>query len=426
MLQRLLIIILFMVLIPIIGQTADDPLPWANPWDVGMDVEFINGAFSRVTQVILGKGAPGAVGTVIKDGHIVARKAMGNMEDYIIYRSSDTGKISYQPVTRRMLESTLFDLASLTKMVACNTSIMILYEQGKIDFDRTVADYIPSFASRGKGKVTVRQLLTHTSGLPSWYPFYQICVNREEVFRMIDEEINLEYKPGEKRIYSDLGFITLGRLVEEISGQRLDRFTKAHIFDPLGMDETQYLPWLKERLHAAPTEYDALRDQALKGIVHDENARALGGVSGHAGLFSTANDLTIFAQMLLNKGEFNGIRILAEDTIDTMLTSQIKDDPIKNGSGFLSNRKQLLGWWGMDDAATISGIGGLPSPKAFGHSGFTGTMMYIDPENKAAAILLSNAVHPRRENAQKSDIYRGFFTNVSKALKGEKNVNIAP
>ncbi len=165
---------------------------------------------------------------------------------------------------------------------------------------------------------------------------------------------------------------------------------------------------------------------ALKGIVHDENTRALGGVSGHAGLFSTANDLAIFAQMLLNKGEFNGTRILKESTIDLMLTPQLTSSAVQSVSSFLRKRKQLLGWWGVDDKMTINYIGGLPSKTAYGHSGFTGTMICIDPEHNAAAILLSNAVHPRREDAKKSLLRHNFYINISKALVGEKNVYVDP
>jgi len=407
------------------GQEAD-PLPWTTAWDAGMDIEYINKAFDEVDKVIQAKGAPGAVGAIIKDGSFVARRALGNMQSNIIYRSAETGQIIYTPLPEPMLESTLFDLASVTKMIATTTSVMILMERGKIELDQPVCAYIPEFGARGKEKITVRHLLTHTSGLPAWYPFYLDCVNREEVFQMIYEDVDLVYKPGDKRIYSDLGFITLGRLVEVVSGERLDRFAKLNIFDPLGMKDTTYLPWKRERLYSAPTEYDPLRNRALRGIVHDENARALGGVSGHAGLFSTANDLAIFAQTLLNKGEFKGVRILSEKTIETMLTPQITDEAMKKGSGFLQTRKQLLGWWGMDDAVTMGDMGGLPSVKAFGHSGFTGTMICIDPEHKAAAILLTNAVHPRREDTQKMKLYRGFYLNVSKALVGDKNVNAVP
>ncbi len=423
--RNLLILTAILCIFPgLVNCAASEPLPWANPWDVGMDYKFVNQAFSELAQGISEKAAPGSVAIVIKDGKIIARRALGNMQNNLIYRSSETGDITYVPMSVRMLEDTIFDLASVTKMAATTTSLMILVEQGKIDLNAPVIKYIPSFGKRAKDKVTVRNLATHSSGLPAWFPFYEICVNREEVFRSIDEDFALEYPPGEKRVYSDIGFIMLGRLIEVVSGQRLDHFCEENIFKPLGMYNTQYLPWRKKRLRTAPTEYDPMRDRALKGIVHDENARALGGVSGHAGLFSTVNDLAVFAQMLLNQGEFQGTRILKKETIQTMLTPQLNTSALQSGSSFLRHRKQLLGWWGMDDDITLGNMGGLPSKKAFGHSGFTGNMIYIDPEHNSAAILLTNAVHPRRADAQKSRLYRNFFINISKALVGEMNVNV--
>ncbi len=421
-----LFIVTVWMILPHAPRAESDPLPWANPWDVGMDYTFVNKAFSELAAGIAEKAAPGAVGLILKDGKIVARRAVGNMQTNLMFRASETEKLTYIPMSDRMLEETIFDLASVTKMVACTMSIMKLVEKGKLDLDAPVIKHIPSFGARAKDKVTVRNLITHTSGLPAWYPLYEICVNCEEVFRCIEEEIALEYPPGKKRIYSDLGFIMLGKLVEVISGKRLDQFAAEQIFQPLGMNDTQYLPWLLKRLRAAPTEYDPLRDRALKGIVHDENARALGGVSGHAGLFSTVNDLAVFSQMLLNQGEFNGVRVFKKETIQQMLKPQLDDAVLREGSGFLKYRKQLLGWWGMDDKKTIGSMGGLPSTSAFGHSGFTGTMINIDPEHKTAAILLTNAIHPRRADSQKLRLYRNFFVNVSKALVGEKDVNVEP
>lgn len=399
-----------------------DPLPWANPWDVAMDYEYVNQAFDDLSSAIQEKAGPGAVGIIIKDGQIIARRALGNMQTYIMKRGSD-GDVEYTPARQAMMERTIFDMASVTKAVAATTSMMLAVERGQIDLDKPVVDYIPSFGQRAKDKVTVRQLITHTSGLPAWFPFYTQFIDRQDVYKAIDELISLQYKPGDKRIYSDLGFIMVGRLVEVVSGQRLDVFTQENIFEPLGMHDTMYLPDLDRRLRVAPTEYDRMRDESVKGLVHDENTRAMGGVSGHAGLFSTANDLAIFAQMLLNKGEFNGVRIMKEETIDMMLERQIPKEPRQKGSSFLRSREQLIGWWGMDDEKTIHGGGGLPSASAFGHQGFTGPLMWIDPEHNCAAILLTNAVHPKREDSDKFSMYRAFFSNVSKALVGPKNVN---
>lgn len=398
---------------------AADPLPWANPWDVGMNYEFVNKAYEEMATAIGEGAAPGAVGLVIKDGHIVACRAIGNMQTHLI-RRDENSKVEYVPYSERMLEETIFDLASVTKMVATTTSIMILLERGQIALDDPVVKYIPTFGARAKDKVTLRHLLTHTSGLPAWFPFQQLYIDREDVYRSIDEDFALLSPPGEKRVYSDLGFMMLGRIVETVSGKRLDKFTEENIFEPMGMKDTGYLPRLQERQRIAPTEYDVLRDKALKGIVHDENTQAMGGVSGHAGLFSTVHDLAIFAQMLLNQGEWNGKQILKPETIQTMLTPQFPEKLILNASG----RRQLLGWWGMDDNASITDVGGLPSLTCYMHTGFTGTSIAIDPEHKTAAILLTNAVHPKRENAKNKDFRFPFYANISKALVGEASVVI--
>ena len=419
-LNYLIVLILFSFSAGIAENT--DCLPHANPWDVGMNYEFVNQAFQSLTSAVNEKASPGAVGLILKDGKVVARRAVGNMQTVLLSRSEKSGLMEEVTTPVRLVEEALFDLASLTKMIATTTSVMILFEQSKFKLDDPVCKYIPSFGQRGKETVTIRHLLTHSSGLPAWYPFWEEYISREDVFRAIDEDIELLTPPGKKRVYSDLGFITLGRLVEAISGQRLDQFAKSHIFEPLGMLNTTYLPRLKERLYAAPTEYDPWRNRMLRGIVHDENARVMGGISGHAGLFSTVDDLALFTQMLLNKGELKGKRILKEETITAMLTPQLDDSIIKEGSSFLQNRRQLLGWWGMNSDPVIGNLGGLPSPTAFGHTGFTGTILFIDPQHRAAAILLSNAIHPRREEASKKSLYRDFFINVSKALVGEAAV----
>jgi len=421
---RLLLVSVFCIAAYFSNAEDNSPLPWANPWDVGMDYEFVNQAMVDLAASVQAGAGPGVVALVIKDGKIITRRAIGNMQTHQIRRSNTTGQLDDIQVKQPMMENTLFDLASITKMIATTTSIMQLVEQGKIDLDKTVAEYIPSFGNRAKDKVTVRNLITHSSGLPAWKPFYDFCVNLDDVYRAIDDETELIYPPGKNRIYSDIGFITLGRLIHVVSGKRIDHYAKENIFEPLGMKETGYLPWARTRQYTAPTEYDPFRDRVLQGIVHDENTRIMGGVSGHAGLFSTTMDLAVFAQMLLNKGEFNGKRILKEETIQTMLTPQLNGSTFEKGSSFLTMRKQLLGWWGMDDAVTINYMGGLPSKTAFSHTGFTGTAICIDPEHQCAAILLSNAVHPRREEAQKSQLRKDFFYNISKALVGENNVNI--
>jgi len=390
----------------------------------GVDPLYVHKAFVELKDAIDDGAAPCGAGLFSKDGEIAAHQAVGSKQSHLIFRSSETDSIKYLPLKTEMTKDTIFDLASVTKMVSTTTAMMMLVEQGKIDLDRPYAEYIPSFGQRGKDRVTVRQLFTHTSGLPAWFAFYENYINRDEVYSVIDNDIELAHTPGSRRLYSDLGFILLGRLVEHVSGQRLDQFTKEHIFNPLGMDDTGYLPVLDKRLRVAPTEYDASRDQTLRGIVHDENTRTMGGVSGHAGLFSTTSDLAIYAQMLLNRGEYNGVRILKPETIEQMTKWQVSKRAIDRGNNFLEHRNQCLGWWGMDSRMTIDNTGGLPSPTAYGHNGFTGTAIWIDPEHNAAAILLTNAVHPRRIEADKSRLYRSFFAEISKAIVGPMNVRV--
>ncbi len=385
---------------------------------------YLQQAFVDLQQAINEGAAPGAVGLVMQDDKILIHRAVGSKQSHLIFRSSQTSEVQYVPMSTPMIKDTIFDLASLTKVIATTTAVMQLVEQGKIDLDQPVSKYIPTFASQNKAGITARHLLTHTSGLPPWFAFYENYVNREEVYQAIDEEIERAYPINHQRRYSDLGFIVLGRLVEVVSGQRLDQYCEKHIFKPLEMNDTGYLPPLKTRLRIAPTEFDPMRDQTLRGIVHDENTRSMGGVSGHAGLFSTTKDLSHFAQMLLNKGTYKNKQILKPETIDAMLRWQVSKRVIDRGSGYLHRRNQMLGWWGMNSKKWIDNTGGLPSAKAFGHNGFTGTSIWIDPEHNAAAILLTNAVHPKRKNAEKPRLYSEFFGNASKALAGAKNVKV--
>lgn len=413
------------LLLSLLNLAHSQPLPVVAPEAVGLDPFWVRRAVEEVNVALLKGAGPGAVMTVVKDGKIALREAVGQKRTQAVEFSPDRKEYKFIPVPEPMTLDTVFDLASLTKMVATTTSAMILVEKRKLNLDRPVSKYIPSFGAKGKDKITVRQLITHTSGLPAWSPLFESCVSWDEVFEILDEEVEPASEPGTKRVYSDLGFMMLGRLVEKLSGKRLDRFAYKEIFEPLGMLDTGFLPHRVLRARVAPTEFDPFRRVFLQGIVDDENARSIGGISGHAGLFSTADDLAVFAQMILNQGEWKGKRILKEKTVKEMLEPQIKPEPIAQGSLFLHSRRQLLGWWGMDSEMTIDHNGGLPSRKAFGHSGYTGTLMYIDPEHDTALIFLSNAIHPKRENANKRELYKTFCANIGKALVGEKMVNVA-
>ena len=307
---------------------------------------------------------PGAVIVVLRQGKIVWRKAYGLR--------------SLQPAQEPMTVDTVFDLASLTKPLATATSVMILVEQGKLHLSDRAAQYLPAFGSHGKDRITVEQLLLHTSGLMPDNPLGDYTDGREKAFERLGQ-LPLAAEPGARFRYSDLNYIVLGELVEHISGQPLDVFAREHIFRPLGLHDTSFLPGADLRRRAAPTEQ---RDgRWLRGEVHDPRADRLGGVAGHAGLFSTADDLAVLAQMFLNEGEFAGHRVLQPATVRLMTQPRSVPGGLRAlgwdvQTGFSSNRGKLFP------------VGG------FGHTGFTGTSLWIDPGSRTAVIFLSNSVHP--------------------------------
>ncbi len=382
----------------------------ANPWDVGLDFRELNKGYAGIRTALSEKAAPGAVALLAKDGKVVRRRAFGYAQLYADpEEQTESEEDEPEFASRRvyMRTTTVFDLASLTKMVATTTSVMILVEQGKVDLDTPVCRYIPEFGKAAKENVTVRHLLTHTSGLPAWITLYQLGEGEKELFEVICNH-ELDTPPGYQRVYSDLGFITLGVLVERVSGLSLDRFAEKYIFEPLNMEDTGFRPRGKLRKRAAATEFSPWHKRFLIGEVHDENAYAMGGVAGHAGLFSTADDLAIFCQMLLNEGSYGDVRIMKPETVRLMLTPQVGQEVLERGSGFLKGREQLLGWWQMGSKPEVTGSGGLPSGKAYGHTGFTGTSIWIDPEHHIFAILLMNAVHPSRETCNRAAVRKAL------------------
>lgn len=308
------------------------------------------------------------------------------------------GRLEYDggaPVTPR----TAYDLASLTKVVGLTTAAMMLVDEGKLDLDAPVTRYVPSFAAGGDS-VTVRQLLTHSSGLPAWRPFFQRVHSREEMFALVNAE-PLEAAPGTRMAYSDLGAMLLTEVVEHLTGTRLDRYLDARLFRPLGMRDTRYLPPRSWLARLAPTELDTTwRHRLVRGEVHDENAASMGGVSGHAGLFSTAPDLARFVQMLMNGGRTvapahrrtdapgrpggDGVQLVSAATI-ALFTRADRPD--------FSSR--ALGW---DTPSEHSSAGDHLSAHAFGHTGFTGTSIWVDPDQDLFVVLLTNRVHPTRNN----------------------------
>jgi uncharacterized protein YbbC (DUF1343 family)/CubicO group peptidase (beta-lactamase class C family) len=316
-----------------------------------------------VLEAIRDEQIPGAVVLVGHDGQVVYRKAFGER--------------SLEPRREPMSVDTIFDLASLTKVIATTTAVMQLMEKGRIRVNEPVSKYIPEFAENGKEEITIRELLTHYSGLPEGLDLTQPWEGRETALRMAYAEKPI-YAPGSHFLYSDVDFIVLGGLVERVSGMSLSAYCQNNIFTPLKMTHTRFLPpaaWLPK---IAPTQYDE-HDKMLRGVVHDPTVRRMGGVAGQAGLFSTADDMAKFAQSLLG-----GSTILSPLTIEKMTTPQ--QPPTS----------QVLRGFGWDiDSPYSSNRGDLLPVGSFGHTGFTGTSLWIDPTTRTYIIVLSNAVHPR-------------------------------
>jgi CubicO group peptidase (beta-lactamase class C family) len=275
-------------------------------------------------------------------------------------------------------DRTIYDVASLSKVVGTTTSIMILFDEKKVDLDAPVLRYLPAFSGGMKDRVTVRDLLTHRSGLPAGRDLWRRAHSPQEARAMV-LETPLEYAPGTAFVYSDLGADVLGMIVEAVSGEPLDQYLTRRVFAPLGMHDTWYRPPDSVRYRVAPTEVTPPRGHPLQGEVHDENAYALGGVAGHAGLFSTAADLSIFAQMMLNGGTYDGVNIISDSTV-ALFTRRTAGH-------------RALGW---DTADGDAGSGQYLTERAYGHTGFTGTSMWIDPDREMFVVLLTNRVHAAR------------------------------
>jgi CubicO group peptidase (beta-lactamase class C family) len=315
---------------------------------------------------------PGAIAVVGRRSGALARAAVGRI---------DWGDTAPPPD-----EHTLWDLASLTKVVGMTSAMMQLVEHGRVDLDAPVQRYLPEWTGPSKQLVTVRHLLTHTSGLPAFRPYDTLTTNADSIVKLLFAE-PLDTVPGARMVYSDIGAYLLGRVVERVSGQSLDRYLEDHVFGPLGMRETMYRPPRELLSRIAPTEIDTLRGGKLRGVVHDERAYYLGGVSAHAGLFSSASDLSRFAQVYLNGGELGGVRVVRPETIELFTTRQVAD--------------RALGW---QKPSGTNAAGHLMSERAFGHTGFTGTSIWIDPEHDVYIILLSNRVNPTRANTRISGV----------------------
>ena len=340
-------------------------LPVKAPAAVGMSARRLEAIDRVVGRGITAGGYPGAAVVVGRKGAVVWERAFGRL----------SWETSSPHVTS---DRTIYDLASLSKVVGTTTAIMVLFDEGRVALDAPVVRYLPEFAGGYKDSVTVRQLLEHRSGLPAGRDLWRLAHTPDEA-RQIVLETPLVCRPGDCYIYSDLGADVLGLIVESVTGETLDRFLTERVFQPLGMNDTFYKPADSLKVRVAPTEVNPPRGYPLQGEVHDENAYALGGVAGHAGLFSTAADLSIFAQMMLNGGEFNGVRIVSDSTIE-LFTHRAAGT-------------RALGW---DTCDGEGGCGQFLASRAYGHTGFTGTSIWIDPDRQMFVILLTNRVHAAR------------------------------
>ncbi len=337
-------------------------------------------------QAVEGHQIPGAVVLVGHDGRVVLRRAYG-------YRS-------LEPRRERMTVSTIFDLASLTKCVATAVSVMRLVQEGRVRLNDPVARYLPEFAANGKQEITVRQLLTHYSGLPEDLDLKQPWRGKDAAYRLAMAATPV-YPPGSRFYYSDVNYQVLGFLVERVSGMPLDKYAAAHIFAPLKMERTTFRPPAFWASRIAPTEYDE-RGRMLRGVVHDPTARRMGGVAGHAGVFSTADDLARFAQAMLD----GGAGVLSPLMVEKMSTPQ--QPP---------NATAVRGFGWDIDTPFSSNRGELLPVGSFGHTGFTGTSLWMDPVTRTYIIILSNAVHPRGRNQEMVSIRNRTATAVTAALK---------
>jgi uncharacterized protein YbbC (DUF1343 family)/CubicO group peptidase (beta-lactamase class C family) len=357
-------------------------LPVVQPAKVAVAADrlaFIDGA---VSEAIARKELPGAVVLAARRGGVVWRKAYGAR--------------ALVPQREAMTADTVFDLASLTKVLATATSVMILVERGKVRLTDAVSRYIPELKGEGREKLTVELLLTHRSGYAPDFDLSEQWSGYDEMLKRLYAE-PLRSAPGARFVYSDINFIALGELVRRVSGQTLDEFARRNIYEPLGMRDTGFRPRAELLARVAPTENvrgvksylggvgagGSEGERVLRGEVHDPTANRMGGVAGHAGLFSTADDLAVFCQMMLNGGEYNGARILSPLGVAEMTRPrQVTEDGGARGLG-----------WDVNTSFSTN-RGDLFPVGSFGHTGFTGTSIWIDPASETFVVFLSNRVHP--------------------------------
>lgn len=391
---------------PIRPENVEAPIPALEPTpmtvrtDREIDFEHLSRADDAIAAAIARGEIPGAVLYVGDSKGVFYRKAYGDRA--LVPRRVGMGM------------NTVFDMASLTKPMATAASVMQLWDQGKIELDRPASDYIPSLRGQeDKAGMTIRHLLLHHSGIPPVNSMSQYRGTRDEMIENI-AACDLRSEPGTDYAYSCLGYILLSEAVKEISGETIDVYAKTHIFEPLGMTDSTYNPSEALVIRTAPTE--VIDGEPRLGKVHDPRALALGGISGNAGLFSTGRDVSRFAQMLLNGGELDGVRVLSEEAVELMLTAVSLPD----GTGWRS-----LGLGGRYSSTSARGAV-FDFEKSVGHTGYTGTAMWVDPVNDAFYVLLTNRVHPSDAKGKAAPVRRDVATIAGAAVLGIPAVSEEP
>ncbi|GAA1584290.1 MULTISPECIES: serine hydrolase domain-containing protein [Kribbella] len=374
-----------------------------SPAKAGLDPAPIDAALAQVAGWTKPNGTAkplyaGAVTLLGHNGKIVTRTATGMALKYADGAGTELPADQQIP----MRTDTIFDMASVSKLFT-SIVVMQLVEKGKVDLDAPIATYIPEFAENGKENVTVRMALTHTSGFPSWLPLWSSQPDPASRLHMA-LTAKLQDPPGTKYLYSDLNLIALGELAHRVTGKTLDKLVADGITKPLQMRDTGYNPDPKKKPRIAATEYQSSPPRGMVwGEVHDENAWSLGGVAGHAGVFSTADDMAVLAQTFLNGGSYRGARILKESSVTAMITNFNQAFPGNDhGLGFELDQR----WY----------MGGLSGPRTAGHTGYTGTSIVIDFDSRSFAILLTNRVHPSRNWGSNNPARRAVAQGLALAL----------
>ncbi|HET6762342.1 MAG TPA: serine hydrolase [Longimicrobiaceae bacterium] len=358
----------------------------ARPREVGMDDGLPARLDSIVAAALADRAAPAIAVAVGRWGRLLYLKG--------------GGAVDWAPGSAAVTDSTLFDMASVTKVVATTTAAAMLEEAGRLDLDRPVHEYLPELTDSAKAGITVRMVLEHRGGFEAGASLYRTYRGREQYL----EQINLRplaYAPGTKTIYSDWDLVLVQLVVERISGEPLDAFVARRVFAPLGMRDTRFNPDPALLPRIAATERDSARGGLIWGSVHDPNAYAMGGVAGHAGLFSSARDMAVFAQMLLNGGHYGGVRILRPETVARWTAPQ-----------FLGSSR-AIGW---DTPSGKSSAGHYFGPRSYGHTGYTGTSIWIDPERGLFVVLLTDRVNPTSANEKHVALRRAVADAVQQAV----------